>query len=313
MSFRGKTIEIAIQELQKAAIPHLHKVAHFGGADTAQGRDKDWKVIRREDGGNLWAISWERDRFLFAPTMFQKIVVESGPLTPTGEMKNDYAIQQNITNGGERDMTADIDYQRGETIHLESEETDTIGLSNTSFIEGQIGGGETSGGSYVKAGTSITITGEIAKRMQEASDNSQLITLHGGVVIPPHSAGYIQQLIQSGPGRVTIVRKNVVDLGWSYIDWKKRKRDGFIRDNKDWKGWGSTKSRTMWVVDDLADWELLASGNHPDYPHSANLTHNSDFREAYDYLADPDNRTIEVTSVAVFEKSIYGDLSFTPV
>ena len=37
---------------------------------------------------------------------------------------------------------------------------------------------------------------------------------------------------------------------------------------------------------------------------------NKAIREAYEYLSDPENRTIEIDSVVKFEKSIYGDLSF---
>lgn len=311
MAFRGNTIEIAAQALQKAAIPYLHTVAYLGGACAERGRDDDWKVIRREEGGNLWALGGERDRFLFTPIMFSKVDVKSGPLTPTGEMKNDYAISQNARNDGERDQLVKVDYQRGETIHLESEETDTLGISNTSFIEGQVGGGETSGGSYVKAGTSITISGEMARRVQESKENTQLITLGTEVTLPPHSSGHIQQLIQTGPCRVKIVRKNVLDLGWKYVDWKHSRKSGFLTHHK-WTGWEGTRSRVLWTVEDIADWELMIAGGHPKYPINADLIASAGFRAAIDYLADEDNRTIKVTSTAIFEKSIYGDLSFTP-
>ena len=104
----------------------------------------------------------------------------------------------------------------------------------------------------------------------------------------------------------------IVNMGWSYVDWKTLRggRHGFLHGPADNHKFGRTRARYLWTIEDIAEFEALCHDAHPDYPRARNMPANKTIREAYEYLSDPENRTIEIDSVVKFEKSIYGDLSF---
>lgn len=314
MAFKGRTQEIAFAALQKAVIPYLHKVAHDGGAD-ADLRHTDWRLGYHKVGGKVWILyGASRDMFVFRPLVYSKVHVESGPVTPAGEMKNVYALAQRISSPFPGDNTVSLGYQRGEELTLSEEDCKTLGASITTFIEGQIGGGEASGGSYVKAGVSTTLSGSVAKTLGKGKNNSELVDVRNDISIPAGTTGLIQQLIQSGPVRVKMIQRNVVDLGWDYVDYKSLRRgrgNGFLFDNRDWdkRSWNG-KSRIVWKCENMNEWEALIAGQHEDYPRAHNMLNLRSVRDAYEYLSDEDNRTIEIESVCTFDKTVHGDLSF---
>ena len=311
--FTGRTEELAFLEVQKAALPYLHRVAYEGGAGANLEEPKDrWRQTHHKKGGKVWQLGRQRDMFVFRPLLYSKVSVKSGPLTPSGEMKNSYAVAQHISTPFPGETQVTIAYERGEETTLIEEDCGTVGMSITSFIEGQAGGGEASGGSYVKAGVSTTLWGEYAKRLEKGKNQSELISVANQVTIPAGVTGLIQQLIQTGPAKVKLTRRSVVDLGWDYVDYAKlyRRKIPFLHGNQDYRKWNG-KSRIVWSCEDMGEWELLMAGQHSDYPRARNMLSNRAIREAHDYLSNEDNRTIEVTSVCTFEKSVYGDLTFT--
>ena len=308
MSYTGISQELAYRAFQKDALPHIAHITYQGG-----GRD-GWLDARRSGKwdylGEHWGgLCWQHGREIvqFDDLEFVKADVFSGKAVPIGALENHYAVIAPAHNNTPEDAQRTITFERGETSSLESQESQTHGWNVRTWLEGQSGGGEASGGSYVKAGVEIGAHGEYAKAMTEGSGTSDLFTDSVTMTLPAHSDREFEQLIQRGKSKVKFTHKGVIDLKFWAVGYKNlRHRKGFIHDNSDWKKWGGTRSRKIWQCESAIDLFTILSGQSGEYRNRSRnwLEEDKWIKQAYEWLADEDNRTLEFTTEAVFDKSL---------
>ena len=126
------------------------------------------------------------------------------------------------------------------------------------------------------------------------------------LTIPGNSEREFEQLIQRGKAKVKFTHKGVIDLRFWCIGYKKlRHHKGFIAHNEDWRKWGGTKSRRMWECESTVDLFEILSGQSGEYRnYNRNWLEDKWIREAYEWLSDEDNLTLEFTTEAIFDKSL---------
>ena len=309
MSYTGISQELAYRAFQKDALKHIAHITYQGGGRDGwldARRSGRWEYLGDHWGGLCWKHKDGREIIQFKELQFEKADVHSGNAVPLGDLENHYAIIDTVDNETPEDALHKVEYERGETTSLESQESQTHGWNVRTWIEGQSGGGEATGGSYVKAGIEIGAHGEYAKSMKEGSGKSDLVTTSTTLTVPANSERDIEQLIQRGKVKVTFTHKGVIDLRFVCVGYKHlRHHKGFIHDNEDWKKWGGTKSRRIWRTESATDLYAILTGQSGEYRnYSRNWLEDKWIRQAYEWLADEDNRTLEFTTEAVFDKSL---------
>ena len=215
MAYTGISQELAYRAFQRDALPHIAHITYQGGGRDGwleARRSGRWKFLGEHWGGECWQHEDGREIIQFKGLEFVKADVHSGDAVPIGEPENHYAIIGTVENNTPEAAEHKIEYERGETSTLESQESQTHGWNVRTWIEGQSGGGEVSGGSYVKAGIEIGAHGEYAKAMKEGTGESDLVTLTTTLAVPANAERDIQQLIQRGKAQVEFTHKGVVDL-----------------------------------------------------------------------------------------------------
>ena len=245
---------------------------------------------------------------------FGKVDVHSGDPVPIGELENHYAIIGTADNQTPEDAERTVTYERGESTTLESQESKTHGWNIRTWLEGQSGGGEASGGSYVKAGVEVGAHGEYAKATKDGSGTSDVVTDSIKFTIPAYTERDIQQLIQRGKVRVEFVHKAVVDLRFWCVGYKHlRHKRGFIEGNDDWRKWGGTRSRKMWQCESIPDLFAILTGQSGEYKRNRRnwIAENRRIREAYEWLSNEDNRTLEFETTAIFDRSLKSDVKLS--
>ena len=307
MPYTGISQELAYRAFQEDALEHIAHITYQGGGH------EGWQSARRTGRwdylGDHWGgLCWQHGREIiqFGDLQFAKADIHSGDAVPVGELENHYAIIGTAENETPEDAERTVSFQRGETTTLESQESQTHGWNVRVWIEGQSGGGEASGGSYVKAGIEVGAHGEYARAMKEGSGTSDLITDSVKLILPAGSERDIEQLIQRGKVKVVFTHKGVVNLNFWCVGYKHlRHHKGFIEGNDDWTKWGHTRSRKMWQCESMPDLFAILSGQSGEYRNrSRNWLEDKWIRRAYEWLADEENRTLEFTTEAVFDKSL---------
>ena len=170
MSYTGISQELAYRAFMKDALPHIAHITYQGGGrDGWQDarRSNRWEYLGDHWGGLCWKHKDGRETIQFKDLQFYKADVHSGDAVPIGQLENHYAVIAPAENYTPEPASRTISFQRGETSNLESQESQTHGWSVRTWLEGQSGGGEVSGGSYVKGGVEIGAHGEYAKAMRE--------------------------------------------------------------------------------------------------------------------------------------------------
>ena len=308
MSYTGISEELAYRAFMKDALPHIAHITYQGGGEDGwleARRSGKWDFLGKHWGGQCWQHT--REIIQFGELQFEKADVHSGDAVPYGELENHYAIIGTVENDTPEPAEHKIEYQRGETSFLESQESQTHGWSIRTWLEGQSGGGEASGGSYLKAGIEIGAHGEYAKAVKEGTGESDLTTITTSLTVPKNSERDIQQLIQRGKSRVEFSHKGVIDLNFWCVGYKHLKHHkGFIEGNQDWRKWGHTRSRKMWQCESIPDLYAILTGQSGEYRNRSRnwLAEDKWIRQAYEWLADEDNRTLEFKTTAIFDRSL---------
>lgn len=314
MSIRNVgSVELAYQEWQRQAIPHIVRIAWDGGADLKRGHYENWVYRGHRKGMMYWNNQGQRDMICFPPDAPMQEYKRVPGKMRTSELESVAAIVDNIVNETDRDQPpATVEYERGVTITRREVDQGKLGLSITAYIEGQAGGGEVSGGSYVKAGLSSTLSAEYLHALEKGRDESGVITLTKQVIPKKGSISVIEQAVQKGIATVTIKERLILDPGWWVVDWKRLKsgngRSTWLKDNRDWSNWNG-HSRVLWKCESLAELEAQLKGKHPEYP-SARRSHplkNEWVEKAYKWLMDEDNHTIESETTIKFDTATQGD------
>ena len=308
MAYTGISQELAYQAWQKDALTHIAHITYQGGGHEgwqSARRTGEWDYLGDHWGGLCWQHG--REIIQFGELQFVKADVYSSDPVPVGDLKNHYVIIGDADNDTPEDASRTIGFQRGETTSLESQESQTHGWNVRTWLEGQAGGGEASGGSYVKAGIEIGAHGEYAKAMTEGSGTSDLFSDSITQTVPGNSKRDFEQLIQRGKARVDFTHKGVIDPKFWCIGYKHLKHHkGFIEGNDDWTKWGHTRSRKMWQSEGIADLYAILTGQSGEYRNRSRnwLAEDEWIRKAYEWLADEDNRTLEFYSTAIIDRSL---------
>ena len=308
MSYTGISQELAYRAFQQDALTHIAHITYQGGGH------EGWQSARRTGRwdylGDHWdGLCWQHGREIiqFKELQFEKADVHSDLAVPIGPLENHYAIIGDADNDTPEPGSRTISFQRGETTSLESQESQTHGWNVRVWLEGQSGGGEASGGSYVKTGTEVGAHGEYAKAMMEGSGTSDLVTDSYTQIVPKYSKRDFEQLIQRGKVKVKFTHKGVIDLRFWAVGYKHlRHHKGFIEGNDDWTKWGHTRSRKMWECESISDLYAILTGQSGEYRNRSRnwMAEDKWIRRAYEWLSDEDNRTLEFTTEAVFDKSL---------
>ena len=308
MAYTGISQELAYRAFMKDALPHIAHITYQGGGEDGwleARRSGKWDYLGDHWGGLCWQHT--REIIQFGELKFEKADVHSGDAVPVGALENHYAIIAPANNDTPEPFERTIGFQRGESTSLESQESQTHGWNIRTWLEGQSGGGEASGGSYVKLGVEVGAHGEYAKAMKEGSGTSDLFTDSVTLSVPAHSDRDFEQLIQRGKSRVEFTHKGVIDLNFWCVGYKHlRHHKGFIEDNSDWTKWGHTRSRKMWQCESIADLYAILTGQSGEYRNRTRnwLEEDKWMRQAYEWLADEDNRTLEFKTTAIFDRSL---------
>ena len=309
---RAGSVELAWQDWQRQAIPHIVCIAWDGGA----GIDRDtpdWRYGGMRKGMQHWYNRGQRDIVCFPPDPPpQEYKRVAGRIVP-GDLEPIIAIVDNIANHTDRDQPpSSIEYERGLVVSRKEIDQGKLGLSITSYIEGQAGGGETTGGSYVKVGLSSTLSAEYLHALEQGRDESDIVKMTKQVIPKAKTLSIIEQAVQKGTATVKIKERLIVDPSWWVVDYKKLRRDGrrWLANNRDWSQWNG-KSRIVWKVDSIADLKAILEGRHAEYPEARgkNILKDGGVKKAYEWLANEDNRTFESETTVKFDTMQQGDAS----
>ena len=304
------SVELAYQEWQRQAIPHIVTLAASGGAGIDR-KTPDWRFGGIRKGGLHWYNSRERDIVWFPEQPpIGEYKRQAGPVR-TSDLEPVIAIVESIGNETDRDQPeAFIEYERGTTISRRSVDQGTLGISITAYVEAQAGGGESTGGSYAKVGSSTTLSAEYLHALEKGKDDSDVVTLHIGAIPKANALTVIEQVVQKGIATVKIKERMIIDPCFHVIDYKKLSSSGWLNGNRDYSNWNG-KSRILWKVDDIGELKVQLEGRHPEYPgaRGKNLLRRDYVRRAYEWLADEDNRTFESETTVKFDTAQQGDAS----
>ena len=306
------SVELAWQDWQRKAIPHIVRIAWDGGA----GIDRDtpdWRYGGMRKGMQHWYNQGNRDIVCFPPDPPpQEYKRVAGRIVPS-DLEPVIAIVDNVANYTDIDQPErSVEYERGLLVSRKEIDQGKLGLSITSYIEGQAGGGETTGGSYVKVGLSSTLSAEYLHALEQGRDESGIVKTKIQVIPRAHTLSVIEQAVQKGTATVKIKERLIVDPSWWVVDYKKLRRDGrrWLANNRDWSQWNG-KSRIVWKVDSIADLKAILEGRHAEYPEARgkNILKDWGVKKAYEWLANEDNRTFESETTVKFDTMQQGDAS----
>ena len=154
--YKAKTIPEAIRQFELAALPHVSAIVKALGVPF--NNSKPW-LESKSTVGHYYRNS-ERDRLHFTrPTGLVSVKRVRGETVPKGERTTELlTVNEYDPYGHEYEVQGGYTRKRGRTVA--DEHSSTLGWSVTAGIEGQVGGGESSGGSYLKVSLSTTISGD---------------------------------------------------------------------------------------------------------------------------------------------------------
>ena len=318
MAYKAKTLDLAWKAMQQDMVRRITTIGYEGGA-IVWGFN-NWKATENPHAGvgGVWVLPGQRPNLRFEPLVFEKFDRKQISATPMGEMKREYTFLDSWYNG--YDYAGEYTQQGGLAFEskIDSSESNTIGWSLSVSVESGYNSGSTGGG-FFKAGLSVGTSGERSRTSMsgEGITKSAIRTLK--LPLPPKNKGKVQQAVDKGKLRVHFVDRMIVDPGWSLVAFKRlgdgrQSRDGkqwFLAGNHDWGKWGKTKSRVVWKAATLTDLETMLIGQDPRYPSALGrnlLQDNPNIRENFEWLQNPENRTIEVDHFVVYDESQFGDL-----
>ena len=158
--YQAKTIPEAVRQFELAALPHISAIVYMLGVRFEN--NKDWQESKHTAGHYYRADS--RDRVHFDhPTNLVSARRVRGEVVPVGERETELlTVNEGAAYGYEYQIEGGYEQKRHTTISDST--SSTLGWSVAALIEGQAGGGESSGGSYLKTSLTTTVSGEKSQR-----------------------------------------------------------------------------------------------------------------------------------------------------
>ena len=177
-----------------------------------------------------------------------------------------FAYYQTVQNDTGRDITgAEVHYQTLRESTVTDERESMIGWNWSLSIEAQAGGGEASGGSYVKVTGTAGMEGSETSRHGAGSAQGDQAGLTLPVDVPAHSAVEVDQLVRIQDCEQEEHRKIVCDLPFMVVGYKHLEHKRWLDGNKDWRDWHG-RSRIILESNGNDDLYAILRGGHHDYP-----------------------------------------------
>ena len=302
--YTAKTIPEAVRLFELAALPHISEFAVALGVpfETA----KSWRESKSSIG--QYYKHDERDRVHFvSPTGLVSVRRERGATVPKGERTTELlTVNEYEAYGTPYDVDGGYTRRRGRTVA--DEHSSTLGWSVTAAIEAQAGGGESSGGSYVKATLTTAVSGEESDRHseQESTEWEEPATYH--MTVSADRGLRVVQTVESGESSQNITDYLELDLAFSLVDWKHLHSGSPLKGNADYRGYKDTKSRYLMQVESVDDLRIILSGESREYPgfKGQDWRYRPEIAPSYQWLMKPENRTIRVDGEVSYKDGLWG-------
>ena len=260
--YEAKTVPEAIRQFELAALPHVSAIVKELGVPFEN--SKPWKESKSTDG--QYYRNSERDRVHFVrPTGLVSVRRVRGETVPKGERTTELlTVNEYEPYGHEYEVHGGYTRKRGRVVADQS--SSTLGWSVTAGIEAQGGGGESSGGSYVKVSLSTTISGEQSDTHSEQTSVEYEEPATYTMTVPSDQGLRVVQTVEAGESTQKVTDYLELDLAFAIVDWKKLLKGSPLYDNADWKKYKSTKSRYVMEVESIDDLRIILSGQSREYP-----------------------------------------------
>ena len=310
--FQDRTLNAAYRKMTRAMCPHIGKIAFHGGANFDFKEDK-YDYVGERKGGIHFVQPNKRNIIWFPrnpPVIEQKGVL--GDKRFVGEAREHFAYYQTVQNDTDRDITgAEVHYTTFTESTLTDEHESMLGWNWSIAIEAQAGGGEASGGSYVKVTGTTGMEGSETNRHGSTTKQGDEAGLKLPIDIPAHESVDVDQLVSIQDAEQIEERMLICNVSGQVVGYKHLRRHGnpkhWLRSNKDWRKWHG-RSRIIFEFNSLSDLYEILTGGHRDYPEQRKnlLDRSGTIREAWEYLDKEDNRTIKYTVTRKIEDAFHG-------
>ena len=302
--YKAKTIPEAIRQFELAALPHVSAIVKALGVPF--NNSKPWLESKSTVG--LYYRNSERDRLHFTrPTGLVSVKRVRGETVPKGERTTELlTVNEYDPYGHEYEVQGGYIRKRGRTIA--DEHSSTLGWSVTAGIEGQVGGGESSGGSYFKVSLSTTISGEQADKHSEQDSLDWEEPATYTMTVPADKGLRVVQTVEAGESTQYVTDYLELDFAFSVVDWKHLANGSPLHNNADWKKYKGTKSRYVMEAESLDDFRIILTGQSREYPgfKGNDWSRRKNIASHYDWLMNTDNRKIVVKGEVSYKDGLWG-------
>ena len=302
--YQAKTIPEAVRQFEIAALPHISAIVTALGVPFENHRD--WRESKNTAGHYYRNNS--RDRIHFDhPTNLVSARRKRGETVPVGQRETELlTVNEGACYGYEYQIEGGYEQKRHTTISDST--SSTLGWSVAALIEGQAGGGESSGGSYLKTSLTTTVSGEESKGHNEEEGEEWSAPFRYSMTVPADQGLRVVQTVESGESKQYITDLLELDLAFWVVDWKHLKDGSPLSNNADWKGYKDTKSRYVMQVESIDDLRVILTGQSREYPGFKGLdwTGRQDMRGHVDWLLDKDNRTVKIDGAITRKGGLWG-------
>ena len=268
--------------------------------------DKDWRESKNTAGHYYRNNS--RDRVHFDhPTNLVSARRVRGEVVPVGERETELlTVNEGACYGYEYQIEGGYEQKRHTTISDST--SSTLGWSVAALIEGQAGGGESSGGSYLKTSLTTTVSGEESKGHNEEEGEEWSAPFRYSMAVPADQGLRVVQTVESGESKQYVTDYLELDLAFWIVDWKHLKEGSPLGGNADWKGYKDTKSRYIMQVESIDDARVIITGQSNEYPgfKGKDYSKHPQIASHLRWLLDKDNRTVEVAGRVTRKGGLWG-------
>ena len=243
--YEAKTIPEAIRQFELAALPHVSALVKALGVPFDN--SKPWTESKSSVG--QYYRDGERDRIHFKhPTGLVSFRRVKGETVPKGDRTTELlTVNEYDSYGTAYEVQGGYTRKRGRVTT--DEHSSTLGWSVTAGVEGQAGGGESSGGSYLKISFSTTVSGEESDKHSDQDSEEWEEPATYNMTVPSDQGLRVVQTVESGESTQKVTDYLELDLSFRIVDWKHLGKDSPLSGNADYKGYKDTKSRYVMGVD----------------------------------------------------------------
>ena len=302
--YEAKTIPEAIRQFELAALPHVSALVKELGVPFDN--SKQWTESKSTDG--QYYRNGERDRVHFKrPTGLVSARRVRGETVPKGERTTELmTVNEYESYGTAYEVQGGYTRKRGRVVA--DQHSSTLGWSVTAGIEGQAGGGESSGGSYLKISLSTTVSGEQSDTHSEQDSVEFEEPATYNMTVPADKGLRVVQTVESGESSQKVTDYLELDLSFRIVDWKHLGKGSPLGGNADYTGYKSTKSRYVMGVDSIDDLRIILSGQSREYPRflGEDWRGRPGIASHYGWLMAPGNRKIKIAGEVSYKDGLWG-------